>query len=231
MEVSDRTEADKKGGHLAQMPGGQFILRESAQCPAEDMPTFQDISRHKYFNTNNLWIRLPTLQRLLASKADVLGLAMIRNSKTLDPRDKTSPPVYQLETAMGSAIAVFQGAQAVRVPRNRFAPIKRTSDLLDIRSDTYILDDTYRIVPNPKRRLGRIVINLDPAYYQLIDDFAARFPQGAPSLLECERLTVKGDIRFGRGVTLKGAVELVNSTARQVTIEDGAVISGRWEAD
>lgn len=230
MEVADRTEADKKGGHLARRPDGRLILRESAQCPAQDAAAFQDISRHKYFNTNNLWINLPALRQLLAATQNVLGLAMIRNSKTVDPRNSSSPAVYQLETAMGSAIEVFAGAQAVRVPRTRFAPIKKTNDLLDVRSDNYILTAGFQVTPNPARRHGPAVIQLDPAYYQLIDDFEARFPHGAPSLLECERLTITGDIKFGPNVILKEAVELVNSTAEQVTIAAGAVISGRWTA-
>jgi UTP--glucose-1-phosphate uridylyltransferase len=58
MEVADRTRMDRKGGHLAQRPDGQLILRESAQCPAADEDAFQDIKRHKYFNTNNLWFNL-----------------------------------------------------------------------------------------------------------------------------------------------------------------------------
>lgn len=223
MEVADRTEADRKGGHLARRPDGQFILRESAQCPAEDEPAFQDIERHKYFNTNNLWIHLPTLQRVLAAKNNVLGLAMIRNSKTVDPRDKTSPAVYQLETAMGAAIEVFAGAGAVRVPRSRFAPIKKTSDLLNVRSDNYILTDDFRIIAG---HTTPTVIELDPAHYQLIDDLEARFPQGTPSLRQCRRLSITGDIRFGAGVTLKGEVWLVNSGAKQIAIEDGAEING-----
>ncbi len=58
MEVTTRTEADKKGGHLALSSDGRFVLREVAQCPEEDRPFFQDIQRHRYFNTNNLWIDL-----------------------------------------------------------------------------------------------------------------------------------------------------------------------------
>lgn len=53
-----RTESDKKGGHLAKRKAdGQFILRESAQCAKEDEAAFQDTSLHKFFNTNNLWVR------------------------------------------------------------------------------------------------------------------------------------------------------------------------------
>ncbi|GAB4462442.1 MAG: UTP--glucose-1-phosphate uridylyltransferase [Anaerolineae bacterium] len=228
MEVADRTEADRKGGHLARLPDGRFILRESAQCPPADEPAFQDIERHKYFNTNNLWIHLPTLQQVLTRKNGVLGLAMIRNSKTVDPRDKNSPAVYQLETAMGAAIAVFEGAGAVRVSRSRFAPIKKTSDLLNVRSDNYDLTDDFRVVAvhaNPT------VVELDPACYQLIDDLEARFPHGAPLLRQCRRLVVTGDFKFGSEVTLKGEVLLANLGSEQIVIEDGAEISGEWAAE
>ncbi|OQY28046.1 MAG: UTP--glucose-1-phosphate uridylyltransferase, partial [Anaerolineaceae bacterium 4572_5.2] len=114
MEAADRSEADKKGGHLAQLPNGQLILRESAQCPEEDINNFQDINRHKFFNTNNLWLNLRALKEKLTEKDNILGLTMIRNAKTVDPRDPASTPVYQLETAMGAAIAVFPQAQAIR---------------------------------------------------------------------------------------------------------------------
>ena len=231
MEVADRTEVDKKGGHLAQLStNGQLILRESAQCPPPDMDKFQDIRRHKYFNTNNLWLNLPALNNLMAAKDNILGLSMIRNAKTVDPRNRASIPVYQLETAMGSAIAVFEEAAAIRVPRTRFAPVKTTNDLLLVRSDIYSLTDDFRVVANPARKLGPVVIDLDPHYYKLIDHLEARFPHGAPSLLECERLSIKGDVKFGPKVTFKGAVRLVNESGQPVEVEGGAIIEGerRW---
>ena len=127
---------------------------------------------------------------------------------------------------MGSALSVFPGAQAIRVPRSRFAPVKTTDDLLAVRSDAYVLTDGYRVVPNPARQLGQLAVALDPRYYRLIDWMEQRFPYGPPHLLECERLTVTGDVVFGRDVVLKGAVELVNDTARPLQIQDGAVIEG-----
>ena len=226
MEVADRTEADKKGGHLAQTSNGQLILRESAQCPSEDESTFQDISRHRFFNTNNLWINLPALKATLDERQGVLGLAMICNGKTVDPRDKTSCKVFQLETAMGSAIAVFPGAGAIRIDKTRFAPIKKTNDLLDVRSDNYIMTEDFQVRANPERILPRAFIDLDPEFYQFVDDFEARFPKGVPSLVECERLVVRGDFKFGKNVVLKGRVELVNKTGDQITIADGEVIAG-----
>ena len=227
MEVADRTAADKKGGHLAQLPNGQLILRESAQCPPEDLASFQNIKRHKYFNTNNLWLNLPVLKEVMEAKGNILGLPMIRNRKTVNPRDSRSTPVYQIESAMGAAIAIFENAGAVRVPRTRFVPVKTTNDLLALRSNAYILTDDFRIIANPKRQAGQVLINLDMTYYKLIDQMEARFPQGVPSLLECTRLLVKGDVKFGRNVTLKGDVSLVNESNNQLEIKDGFVIEGR----
>ena len=227
MEVADRTAADKKGGHLAQLPNGQLILRESAQCPPEDLASFQNIKRHKYFNTNNLWLNLPVLKEVMEAKGNILGLPMIRNRKTVNPRDSRSTPVYQIESAMGAAIAIFENAGAVRVPRTRFVPVKTTNDLLALRSNAYILTDDFRIIANPKRQAGQVLINLDMTYYKLIDQMEARFPQGVPSLLECTRLLVKGDVKFGRNVTLKGDVSLVNESNNQLEIKDGIVIEGR----
>jgi hypothetical protein len=61
--VCERTAADKKGGHLARRKAdGKYMLRESAMCPDADKAAFEDISLHKYFNTNNLWVNLPLLK-------------------------------------------------------------------------------------------------------------------------------------------------------------------------
>ena len=226
MEAADRTEMDKKGGHLAQRPDGQLILRESAQCPPEDKDEFQDVRRHKYFNTNNLWFHLPTLQQQMQAHNNRLGLPMIRNSKTVDPRNPDSTPVYQLETAMGSAIAVFKGAQAIRVPRSRFAPVKTTDDLLAVRSDAYTLTDDFRVVLSSGRQSSQFNISLDGRFYKYVSELDARFPQGVPSLVQSTGLTVEGDFCFGKDVICQGEVWLRNETDGQIEIPDGTVLSG-----
>lgn len=226
MEASDRTPVDKKGGHLARGADGRLILREIAQCQPEDMEAFEGIGRHRYFNTNNIWIHLPDLKDLLQKCNGILDLPMIRNEKTLDPRDESSPSVYQLETAMGSAIRVFEGAAAVRVPRSRFLPVKKTAGLLKIRSDRYVMTEEFRIAPNPERSTGDIQIDLDPDFYALIGDLEARFPHGPPSMTHCTSLRIRGDVRFGRDVTLEGEVRLFNMAGRQVKINDGDVLRG-----
>ncbi|HEU5014130.1 MAG TPA: UTP--glucose-1-phosphate uridylyltransferase [Roseiflexaceae bacterium] len=214
MEVTDRTEADKKGGHLARRKDGQLVLREVAQCPEEDLAAFQDITRHKYFNTNNIWVNLRQLKQLLEEHNNVLKLPMIRNAKTVDPRDSGSPAVFQLETAMGAAIAVFPGAQAVRVTRERFMPVKLCSDLLALRSDVYVLDEDFCIHTNPERQRGPITIGLDNKYYKLIADFEQRFPY-TPSLIDCAAVSVQGDVVFDQDIILQGHVRIVNRSGTQ----------------
>ncbi len=226
MEVADRTPADRKGGHLARRRDGRLVLREVAQCPPADEAAFQDIARHRYFNTNTLWLDLRALDDRLRQGGGLLGLPMIRNLKTLDPRDPASPAVYQLETAMGAAIESFPGATALRVPRARFAPIKHTSDLLSVRSDCYVLTADHQVVPNPRRRLPPPVIDLDPAFYRFVDDLESRFPDGPPSLVECARLTVRGDVRFGPGVVLRGDVSLAAAPGTVRLVPRGAELCG-----
>jgi len=224
MEVTDRTEADSKGGHLARLRKGGLTLREIAQCPEEELDEFQDITVYKYFNTNTIWVNLEALKALLEVRQNVLRLPMIRNPKTIDPNDESSPPAYQLETAMGSAISVFEGATAIRVSRNRFAPVKTCEDLLALWSDCYVLTDDMRVVQNPRRRLDALVCRLDSRYYKSIDQLKAHFPRGVPSLRECMSLDVQGDVFFGKGIEIKGKVVIANHRDRPVTLPDGSVI-------
>lgn len=229
MEVADRTPADRKGGHLAQRPDGQLILRELAQCPPAELDAFQDIQRYRYFNTNNLWVHLPTLYQILSTRQGVLGLPLILNEKPVDPTELDSPRVYQLETAMGSAIACFAGAQALVVPRSRFIPVKKNNDLLLLWSDVYHLDDAYHLSMDPLRATptldGTPLIFLDERYYQLIDDMRERFPYGAPSLVQCTELRVEGNVYFGRNVRLQGKVHIVNDSQTPLWIADNACLT------
>ena len=225
MEVAERTEADKKGGHLARRDG-RLMLREVAQCPEDDLADFQDIRKHRYFNTNNLWLDLVALAVALDHSPEGLPLPVIRNQKRVDPRDDSTPLCYQLETAMGSAIECFEGADAIVVPRERFAPVKTTNDLLELWSDAFELTSDWRLVPTDAEAKRARVIDLDARYYGRIDDLMARFPEGAPSLARCRRLTVSGDFRFGARVVIEGCVDLKNDSDRPVEIESGRKLVG-----
>jgi UTP--glucose-1-phosphate uridylyltransferase len=221
MEVTDRTEADRKGGHLARRrEDGRLVLRETAQTPEEDLEALQDITRHRYVNTNNLWVDLRALDAAMRERDGVLGLPLIRNEKTVDPGDKSSPAVYQIETAMGAAIEVFEGARALRVPRTRFAPVKTTDDLLALRSDAFELTADARVVLAPGRESAPYVA-LDSEYYKFLRDFEERFSGGPPSLVDCHRFEVEGDVHFGAGVVARG--DVVVRGPRE--IKDGTTLS------
>ncbi|MCB0332236.1 MAG: UTP--glucose-1-phosphate uridylyltransferase, partial [Bdellovibrionales bacterium] len=215
MEVAERTAADRKGGHLARDSRGRLLLRELAQCPAEDEEDFQDYKKYTYFNTNSLWIHLPSLKSLLDERDGILGLPLIRNEKPGDPRDESSPRVYQLETAMGTAISSFAHSQALLVPRSRFLPVKTTDDLLELWSDRFELDEHYCLQKTSRCTTPSCVIHLDSQYYRKVDDFDERFSQGIPSLVDCEELRIEGDIAFHAPVSFCGSVTLKNTESSQ----------------
>jgi UTP--glucose-1-phosphate uridylyltransferase len=223
MEVASRTPADKKGGHLARHLNGRLILREAAQCPDDEIDAFQNIERYRFFTTNNIWVNRQDLKRLIDQHGAIL-LPMILNPKTLDPRNDASPAVLQVEAAMGAAISLFEGATAVKVSGDRFFPVKKCNDLLALRSDCFIFSETGDLIQNPDRSLPRIKIDLDPQYYGKIDLFDQKFPQGAPSLIDCASLTIKGDVRFESDVAVKGNVVLKNTGVSQAVVKKGAVI-------
>jgi UTP--glucose-1-phosphate uridylyltransferase len=209
MEVVEGTKAERKGGHIARRrDDGRLVLRESAQVPPEDGHSFGDYRHWRYFNTNNLWVSLRALDELLERSGGVLELPLISNRKTIDPRDPDTPPVIQLEIAMGAAIGVFEGAQVLCVPRTRFAPVKTTDDLLVVRSDVYRLTEDWQLAPVLERAGTVPFVELDSRYYKLLDQFEARFPDGPPSLREAERFVVRGDITFGPGVVVRGSAEV-----------------------
>jgi UTP--glucose-1-phosphate uridylyltransferase len=223
MEVVIGTGAERKGGHIARRGSdGQLVLRETAQTPPEDVASFRDWRRWRYYNTNNLWVDLRALSNQLDARDGVFELPLIVNRKTVDPRDPDSTGVLQLESAMGAAIGSFAGARVVCVPRARFAPVKTTDDLLVLRSDVYTLSPESTVVSH--RHDGPPYVELDPRYYRLLDQFEARFPQGAPSLREADRLVVHGDVTFEGEVVVRGAVEL--SPEDPERIATGTVLSG-----
>lgn len=206
MEVTRRTEADKKGGHLAvRKSDAQPILREVAQCPDEDVAEFQNIEKHRYFNTNNLWIRLDALRDFQQANGGVIPLPVIRNTKTVDPRDASTQQVYQLETAMGAAIQCFPGACAVCVPRSRFFPVKTCSDLLLLRSDAVEIGEDGCMSLAPECGSVAPVVLLDSKTYKLVDSLDSL---GVPSLKNVSKLVVKGAHAFAPGEPLCGEVTI-----------------------
>ena len=217
-EITPRTPMDVKGGHLARRRSdGRLILRESAQTTPEDMRYFTDPAIHPYASTNNLWFDLQVLRDVLRERGGVLGLPIIKNEKTVDPKDPSSPEVIQIESAMGAAIEVFEGATAIVVPRSRFLPVKTTNELVLLRSDVYEWGDGEV----PSATVDTLPVVSLSASYKRIGDLDARMP--APlRLREATSLTVTGDWSFGSGVSVIGDVTL---GAEGGHVPDGTTLS------
>ncbi len=198
MEVTRRTENDKKGGHLAIDRQGRLLLREVAQCPPEDLGAFQDIERHRFFNTNNLWLDLNALDE------GWTDLPLIVNRKPVVPHRPDSSEIVQLEQAMGAAISIVEKAGAVEVERDRFLPVKTTNDLLLLRSDL------YRLLSNGTLECcceKLPPVDLDQEYFKMIADFERLIPS-VPSLLEVQSLKVSGPVELHDEMLLRGEVHL-----------------------
>ena len=217
IEAVRRTPSDRKGGHFARRKAdGRIVLRETAQTPDADKEALADLSRHRFCSTNNIWFDLAAMNEALDQRDGILGLPLIRNVKTLDPGDPSSPEVIQIETAMGAAVEVFPDSRLIEVGRDRFVPVKTTNDLLVVRSDVYdlgsdfVLDQVAPEVP---------FIDLDGDYYKFVGEFDKRFPEGAPSLKKATSLRIDGDFTFGPGVQVVGDVDLEATSAQRIAAD------------
>ncbi len=214
IEAVRRTASDRKGGHFARRKAnGRLVLRETAQTLPEDAESLADLDRHRYCSTNNLWFDLAAMKSALDQRNGILGLPMIKNVKNVDPADPKSPEVIQIETAMGAAIEVFDGAELIEVGRDRFVPVKTTNDLLVLRSDVYALGEDFVL---DQRNDQVPFVDLDPEFYKHVSEFDKRFPQGAPSLQNAESLKIQGDWTFGSGVKVTGTVDLDATSAQRI---------------
>lgn len=217
MELTDKTRADVKGGTLISYDG-QVRLLEVAQVPKEHVDEFKNIRKFKNFNTNNLWINLRAIKRLIESQA--LSMEIIPNQKTIK-RNGHEVNVLQLETACGAAIRHFKGAHGVVLPRSRFLPVKTCSDLLMVKSDLFFLEhgalkiDPTRFGPNPLIKLG--------SHFKKVSGFNCHIPH-IPKIIELDHLTITGNVFLGKNVTLKGTVIIVCSEGQRIDIPNGSVL-------
>jgi len=219
MEVTDKTRADVKGGTLIQYEG-KLRLLEGAQVPKEHTEDFKSVKKFNVFNTNNLWISLPAIQRVV--EENTLDMEIIVNPKQLNG----GLNVYQLETAVGAAMKCFDNASGVNVPRSRFLPVKKTSDLLLVMSNLYSLDHGSLIM-SPKRMFPSTpLVKLGDNHFKKVSAFLSRFGS-IPDLLELDHITVSGDVTFGRGVSLRGTVIIIANHGDRIDIPAGAILENK----
>ena len=225
MEVTRRTDVDKKGGHLAKdSRNGNFLLREVAQCPEEDFNEFQNVNKHRYFNTNNIWIRLDRLRSLMRSSDNNLNLPLIINRKNLNPSDSQSSKVIQIEVAMGAAIQCFEDSTVIEVPRSRFSPVKSCEDLLALRSDAYQVSDDFEIQLCESRGGIPPEVGLSDEIYKNYKTFEEMTPYGPPSLKKCKSIQVEGPVKFGKEISFQGTITITNDSKLVKEISSGKYI-------
>jgi UTP--glucose-1-phosphate uridylyltransferase len=218
MEVTDKTRADVKGGTLVQYEG-KLRLLEMAQVPKDHIEEFKSVSKFKIFNTNNLWVNLKAMNRIVEEHS--VHLEIIVNPKTLE----NGLNVIQLETAVGAAIKCFEGSIGINVPRRRFLPVKTTSDLVIIMSNLYSLKQGF-LEMNPQRSFPTVPLVKLGTSFTKVKDYLARFAS-IPDILELDHLTVSGDVTFGRKVTLKGTVIIIANHGDRIDIPSGAILENK----
>jgi UTP--glucose-1-phosphate uridylyltransferase len=218
MEVTDKTKADIKGGTLIDYEDRVRLL-EIAQVPSEHVDDFKSIKKFKIFNTNNLWISLKAIKRILADRE--MNLDVIVNVKTSSSGEK----VIQLETAVGAAIKHFKGAHGINVPRSRFLPVKSTSDLFLVTSDLYALDHGQLRMSSKRLFATSPIVKLGD-HFKKVNDYQNRF-KGRPKILELDHLTVTGDVSFGNDITLKGTVIIVANHGSRIDIPTGSLLEDK----
>jgi len=218
MEVTDKTRADVKGGTLIEYQS-KLRLLEIAQVPKENVDEFKSVSKFRIFNTNNLWVNLPAIKRVVEDRT--LHMEIIVNNKSLEK----GVNVIQLETASGAAIQSFEGAQGINVPRRRFLPVKTTSDLLLVMSNLFTLN-RGNLTMNAQRSFPSVpLVKLGTSFIK-VKDFLSRF-QSIPDCLELDSLTVSGDVTFGKGVSLRGTVIIIANHGDRIDVPPGAILENK----
>jgi UTP--glucose-1-phosphate uridylyltransferase len=218
LEVTDKTRADVKGGTLIEYEG-KLRLLEIAQVPDEYIEEFKSVSKFKIFNTNNLWMNLKAVRRLVIE--DAFDLEVIVNPK----RTSNGTNVIQLETAVGAGVKCFENSIGVNVPRSRFLPVKKTSDLLLVMSNLYDLKSGKLQMSEKRQFKSTPLIKLGDEFKK-VHEYQKRF-ETIPSMLELDHLTVSGDVTFGRGVTLKGTVIIIANHGDRIDIPSGAILENK----
>ncbi|KAK2683143.1 Nucleotide-diphospho-sugar transferase [Fusarium oxysporum f. sp. vasinfectum] len=220
MELTNKTKADVKGGTIIDYEGSVRLL-EIAQVPKEHVNEFKSIKKFKYFNTNNIWLNLKAIKRVVEN--DELEMEIIPNGKTIpgDKKGESDISIIQLETAVGAAIRHFNNAHGVNVPRRRFLPVKTCSDLMLVKSDLYTLK--HGQLQMSAARFGDAPLIKLGGDFKKVSDFQKRIPS-IPKVLELDHLTITGAVNLGRGVTLKGTVIIVATEGSTIDIPPGSIL-------
>lgn len=135
IEVTEKTNADVKGGTIINYNKKKLML-ELPMVPEDKISEFCSIDKFTIFNTNNIWISLNSL-------ASPLDIKFLKNKKIIEEKE-----IYQLEGIIGSVLDSIYNSKILKVKRDRFTPVKKFSDLENIKSDKFILNSEFRLEPS-----------------------------------------------------------------------------------
>lgn len=90
----------------------------------------------------------------------------------------------------------------LNVPRRRFLPVKKTSDLLVVMSNLYAMKNGSLVMSSKRSFPAVPLVKLGDNHFGKVREFLRRFAS-IPDVIELDHLTVSGDVTFGKGVELK----------------------------
>ena len=208
MEVTPRTLVDKKGGSVCYKDGILQLL-ERVQVKESDIETFEDSNQFQYFNTNNVWVRLRAIKEAIEN--DQLNLPVMINKKMIQNKS-----VVQFETAMGAAIKCFKNSACIHVERNRFFPVKKTSDLFLLQSNLVSKQEDGTLQWVNEKSVPSIKLSDE---YQTVEGYK-NLVRIVPDIIRLTSLTVKGPVVFKNNVKLVGNVSIINASSSPYVLEN-----------
>lgn len=159
-------------------------------------PTQSSVKKFKFINTQNMWVDLKAIKRLIDN-----------NALKLDEL---------------STLKLFEKSIGITIPQSRFRPLNSTSDLLLLQSDLYTVAEGALVENGERTGHTNPSIYLGPEF-EKISDFKSRF-KTIPSIVRLDSLEVIGDVWFGADVTLKGRVVIAAQPGVKLQIPDGVVL-------
>ena len=164
-------------------------------------------------------MKLSSMKKVVESEK--VDLDIILNQKTLADGRK----IIQLETAVGSGVKCFEKSVGLHVNRDRFLPVKTTSDLLLVMSNIYAVK-SGNLLMSEKRIFGTTPLVKLGHEFAKMAKFNKRI-MDIPNLIDLDHLTVSGDVTFGRNVVLKGTVIIIANHGERIDIPTGAELENK----
>mmetsp|Transcript_7527 Transcript_7527/g.16400 ORF Transcript_7527/g.16400 Transcript_7527/m.16400 type:complete len:509 (+) Transcript_7527:212-1738(+) len=222
MEVTKRERQDISGGTLVELHGKPVLLEKYA-LPKVLGDNIRRDKRFDKFNTNNIWVNLREMQRLVSVHKSLNLQVIVKEKMTTFPNG-TEAPCLTFLTAAGAAISLFDDVCVVSVPRERFLPVKTTDDLFAVQSDLFTVKHGTLHLSEKRTITPRVpTVKLGPCF-KTVDEYMQRLPFGVPDIIDLEHLTVSGSVSFRNRIQLKGTVIIVAEEGSHIDICSGSSI-------